>query len=833
MADHYLRFYDADPYFILSRTNGGTATWSGTDVAEGKALVTDNQAGADGLTLDETAAGGETATADIDINGTTSTGVSVYASESWTLRDTVTGEIFQVVTLRVTSGGATGYYTLSEIPLVAGRTYETQVFDATPNAGAGDPAFTYSDYVAAHTHLVSGTNGDDTINGSYSGDPENDQVDDGFAAGPNGNANTIEAGDGNDIVNAGLGDDTIDGGAGSDTIDAGVGDDSVLGGTGADSIDGGDGADTILGGAGADTIFGGAGDDSIDGEADADLIHGGDGNDTIAGGDGDDTIFGGDGTAPTSSTEFLDWSLQGGDGTNVAGGFTQVTGDMEVSLTFTDDGNNNPTFLIETSDTGYTETGEDFDPNSMLRLYGNGDADTSTTRIDFAAGSGSGMLDEVQNVSFRINDIDAYAGNHTDTVTINAYDANNQPVTVTITPEGDDTVAGNTITAGNALDDPQDANGSALVEIAGPLSYIEIIYSNGQTLTHAVMVSDIYFETIPDPGYSGDDVIDGGAGDDVIDAEGGNDTITGGTGNDTITGGPGDDVFVLEDGFGADTVTDFDTGDTDGDGFYNDQLDVTNLTDADGNPVNAWDVVVTDDGSGNALLTFPNGETLLLQGVSPAEVTGAQLLNAAGVPCFTKGTLIRTAGGEVPVEDLRVGDKVLTMDQGEQRIDWIGRRDLGPADLAANPQHKPIHIPEGVCGNFAPLQVSPQHGMLVSLPGFGAGEVLVRAKHLAELCGPVRVAQGKRQVSYIHLMFARHQIVFANGAASESFYPGKYSLEMFPARVLASLFAVFPKLRNQPAEQAYGPPARPYLKRREVMKSIWMQRQAGATAIAA
>ena len=107
-----------------------------------------------------------------------------------------------------------------------------------------------------------------------------------------------------------------------------------------------------------------------------------------------------------------------------------------------------------------------------------------------------------------------------------------------------------------------------------------------------------------------------------IDGGAGADTITGGGGDDTLSGDGGafvgsDDVFVLSDGFGNDTITDFDIGDSNFDGIFNDQLDVTGLTDALGNPVNAWDVTVTDDGTGNALLTFPNGETLVLVGVAP------------------------------------------------------------------------------------------------------------------------------------------------------------------------------------------------------------------------
>jgi hypothetical protein len=299
-----------------------------------------------------------------------------------------------------------------------------------------------------------------------------------------------------------------------------------------------------------------------------------------------------------------------------------------------------------------------------------------------------------------------------------------------------------------------------------------------------------------------------------------------------MTGGAGDDVFVLADGSGADTITDFDVGDSDSDGSYNDQLDVSGLTDAGGDPVNAWDVVVSDDGSGNALLTFPNGETLVLEGVPPSAVTGAQLLNAAGIPCFAAGTRITTPSGEVPVEALRPGDAVLTRDQGAQTLRWVGQRQLGPRELLAFPEHRPICIPTEVLGNYAPLFVSPLHGMFLDAEITGE-EVLVRAKHLAEVPGPVRIAKGKRAVCYHHLLFDAHQIIYANGAPAESFYPGPYALEMYPTREIEKIKAALPGLATRPAPHGYGPTARRFLKRREVRAQVNLSRRHMAMAIAA
>ncbi|MDF0600096.1 Hint domain-containing protein [Psychromarinibacter sp. C21-152] len=818
MATYNLRFYDADPWQILPQGTG-SFVWTGPATADGKIVVDDPESGVEGVTLDDDNDGGESATGDVDLNGTISTNSDVDAEEVWTVQDSVTGEVFQIATLQVEDGAAAGYYTISEIPLVAGREYTAIDFDSNPDVSAGDIAFSSEDYVAPE-HVVTGTSGADTIDASYTGDPENDQVDDGFADGPDGNANTIEALGGDDSVSAGLGDDTVSGGAGDDTIDGGAGDDSLSGGADNDSIDGGDGADTIEGGTGTDTLDGGDGDDSVSGGDAADLLSGGTGNDTLEGGDGNDTLQGNDGSGDlTGSQEFLDWSAVGPDGTNVAGGFTQTTGDTQVSVSFSDDGDNNPSFLIETSDTAYVEGGEDYDANSNLYLYGDGDGDTSTTTIDFAAAGGAPVTGAVENVSFRLNDIDFASGNHQDIVTVNAYNGTD-PVSVTLTPEGDDTVSGNTITAGSALDNPSDANGSVLVEIGGPVTSIEIVYANGVTATQAIYVSDVYFTTVPDPEAADADSLDGGAGDDVLAGDGGADTLDGGAGADTLTGGTGDDIFVLQSGGGADVITDFDTGDDDNDGSFNDQLDLSGLLDDEGNPVNAWDITVSDDGSGNAVLSFPNGESLTLLGVSPSEIDGAQALGSAGVPCFATSTRIRTPRGDVPVETLTPGDLVMTLDAGPQPILWTGRRHLGPEALLAEPQNRPVLIPEGVLGNDAPLLVSPQHAMLLEdAPAPLAGR-FARARHLAEAPGPVRVAQGRRQVTYHHLLLARHHVIRANGAATESFYPGPEALKMYPKAAVDQLRALIPGLGQGPVQQVYGPTARPVLRRHEVLRLL-------------
>ncbi len=163
----------------------------------------------------------------------------------------------------------------------------------------------------------------------------------------------------------------------------------------------------------------------------------------------------------------------------------------------------------------------------------------------------------------------------------------------------------------------------------------------------------------------------------------------------------------------------------------------------------------------------------------------------------------------MPVERLRPGDLALTRDNGPQPVRWVAMRRLGPGELAAHPELRPVRIAPGALGNARPLLVSPQHGMLVGLPGGGEG--FARAIQLARMRGgAVRIAAGVRSVTYLHLAFDRHEVVFSNGIPSESFHPGERALAGLTAAARAEFARLFPDLAG------YGGPARRYLRRADL-----------------
>ncbi|MBY6121735.1 Hint domain-containing protein [Mameliella alba] len=170
------------------------------------------------------------------------------------------------------------------------------------------------------------------------------------------------------------------------------------------------------------------------------------------------------------------------------------------------------------------------------------------------------------------------------------------------------------------------------------------------------------------------DSVSGGDGNDSLLTSSGADTVDGGAGDDTIDVGAGDgetDVVVLADGSGDDVLSSFETPTDLGGGAYaaNDLLDVSALTDLSGNPVSTEDVTVTDtvgDGSGHAILTFPNGESITLVGVPVAEVQSPEQLAAMGIPLFT---------GDFIVEGTALGETIDTGYSGDPDGDFIDNGD--------------------------------------------------------------------------------------------------------------------------------------------------------------
>lgn len=197
----------------------------------------------------------------------------------------------------------------------------------------------------------------------------------------------------------------------------------------------------------------------------------------------------------------------------------------------------------------------------------------------------------------------------------------------------------------------------------------------------------------------------------------------------------------------------------------------------------------------------------------------------SGPVCFVAGTLIETPDGPIKVEDLSIGDFVATRDSGLQPLRWIfaSRMTIRSKD---DVRFAPVRIRAHALGNGLPrtdLYVSQHHRMLIQSPIVSrmcdVAEVLVPAKELVGLDG-VEIPPVGGAVAYYHVMLDRHEVLFANGAPSESLYLGDQLGQALSDEAMAELNSIYPDLiatvRGQPWKMA-----KPLVRGARARRMIW------------
>ncbi len=232
--------------------------------------------------------------------------------------------------------------------------------------------------------------------------------------------------------------------------------------------------------------------------------------------------------------------------------------------------------------------------------------------------------------------------------------------------------------------------------------------------------------------------------------------------------------------------------------------------------------VVIDSQSGSDVGVFIEEEQSDNNEVNHTDETvGIVAFEEGVIPCFTAGTTVKTPDGLRKIECLKVGDLVITADNGSQPIRWIGRRKFNAQALEENPKLRPVRIVSGSLGNNLPkrdLLVSRQHRMLatskIAQRMFGCTEVLLAAIRLTQLPG-VFVDDAAEQVEYIHLLFDEHQLLFVEDAPSESLYLGCEALKALTTEGKSEIYSIFPELTHKALhdESVRYIPSRPRQKR--------------------
>jgi hypothetical protein len=235
---------------------------------------------------------------------------------------------------------------------------------------------------------------------------------------------------------------------------------------------------------------------------------------------------------------------------------------------------------------------------------------------------------------------------------------------------------------------------------------------------------------------------------------------------------------------------------------------VSSITAASGTPA-AGTVSTVAATTGVGRVDFPHHAYIAGTAMPPQTSAG----HPGEIVCFATGTRILTDQGYRPIEALRPGDHVSTYDDGLQSLRWVGAQRVEAADEFA-----PVFIPAGTFDNMRPLLVSQQHRFVLNDPwvelATGIPDCLISAQHMVGYHGICLLE--RPEIVYWHLLMDRHQLIWAEGALTESFFPGPQVLSSIDADVQAEILSLFPDLAYDP-ENGYGRLVRPPARRGECL----------------
>lgn len=132
--------------------------------------------------------------------------------------------------------------------------------------------------------------------------------------------------------------------------------------------------------------------------------------------------------------------------------------------------------------------------------------------------------------------------------------------------------------------------------------------------------------------------------------------------------------------------------------------------------------------------------------------------------CYCKGTLILTANGEVAVEDLSVGDQVMTVSGALEPVIWLGNSTIHCERQLHKDKAYPIRIVKDALGINLPkrdLFLSPDHSVYIDgvmIPAY----CLINGSTITQ-------AMTETLVTYYHVELPQHNAILAEGLPAESY----------------------------------------------------------------
>lgn len=196
--------------------------------------------------------------------------------------------------------------------------------------------------------------------------------------------------------------------------------------------------------------------------------------------------------------------------------------------------------------------------------------------------------------------------------------------------------------------------------------------------------------------------------------------------------------------------------------------------------------------------------------------------------CFFSGTRIRTARGAMTVESIRPGDELVVIRGGTETTEPVIRALSARIDLASHPRPEdvaPVRFRRNAIADGQPhadLLVSPEHSMII-------GGLCVPAKYLVN-GATIVMERHHGAFTYHHLELARHGILIAEGALSESYLEtGDYDWLDADGKAVRPLFPAF--TANATAERWQTDACAPLARVPEDVAPIWASLAERAVAL--
>jgi Hint domain/RTX calcium-binding nonapeptide repeat (4 copies) len=468
---------------------------------------------------------------------------------------------------------------------------------------------------------------------------------------------------------------------------------------------------TITVGNGNNTILAGTGNDIVTSGAGNDVVNAGEGNNTVVAGEGNNTVNSGSGNDSVTSGS-------GNDYVNVGGGNNTVNTGAGTDTIVAGSGND----TIESGEG--SDTVEIGDGNDIVDA-GSGD--------DIIVAGNAGGDDVI------------IGGAGIDTVSYPSVTNAADSLTIDLN------VANRSATPGQAalISAYNSSHGTALSATAAG-----VVSSNNPAFG-----TDLLFSIENATGGAGNDSITGNGDANALAGGGGSDTISGGGGNDILTGGAGGDLFKGDiAGLNGDIITDIDGDTLHIDGL---QLDPSRITTTVSGGSTQILIDSSGDGVADATVTLQgNGLGAAAISAITTDGTGTNI----SLICYHRGTMIRTADGDMPVENMTEGDFVMTLSGKARPVRWIGRQSYHRRFLEGKRSLTPVCITAGALGADLPqrdLWLSPLHAILID-------NVLVRAQ---DLVNEISIIQGFTTdlVEFFNIELDSPDVIFAEGVLAESY----------------------------------------------------------------